>query len=98
MSQQEGQLLLQSAGDLVARFVRERGGFVRAYIEGHPRRGELLARAARRRGPARAEATRVLEAAPELCRRRSRVPLTPTQIEILRRVAEGDSNKAVAPR
>jgi LuxR family maltose regulon positive regulatory protein len=74
----------------------ERGGFVRAYIAGHPRRGELLARAARRRGPARAEATRVLEAAPELGRRRSRNPLTPTQVEILRKVAEGHSNKAVA--
>lgn len=28
MSQQEGQLLLRSAGDLIAKFVQERGGFV----------------------------------------------------------------------
>ncbi len=70
------------------------GGFVRAFVEGSPLRMALLARAAAG-GPEAREATRVLEAAaapgaPPSAR------LTPTQADVLRKVATGASNKAIA--
>lgn len=69
------------------------GGFVRAYTEGTDLRSGLLERAAVERGVR--EATRVLEASRSSCRP-ERNPLTPTQLDVLGRVAAGGSNKSIA--
>lgn len=70
------------------------GGFVRAFLEGSPLRIALLARAAAG-GSEAPEATRVLEAGAAGGATPS-ARLTPTQADVLRKVASGASNKAIA--
>ena len=71
------------------------GSFVRAYVAGSPIRGRLLERALEGRDSAD-DAHRIVGSATDLLSRPESPSLTPTQREILDRVAEGDSNKTIA--
>ena len=75
----------------------EQGSFVRAFIDGAPRRIRLL-RWARQRVDVGKYAERILQAVPEIADESPTPPLTSRQIEVLAEVARGLSNVDIAHR